>query len=108
MFPATHGWKTHSTRVSCLPARKRPIDAGLRPADLDSRASHPEHANSNLVSHSRKRAARLVAIAIAASYKSQAGNAAAEKWAVRLVAVNRKPRATSQHSRKNEVSAKRG
>ena len=34
------------TRVSGLPARKRPIDVGLRAVNLDNRASHPKVADS--------------------------------------------------------------
>ena len=68
-FPADLSASPLFTRVSGQPTRKRPIDAGLRPEDLDNRA-HLKGADSNSASHSKKRVVCLIAVAIAANHKS--------------------------------------
>ena len=45
-FPGSLPASPVFTRAPDLPARKRPMDAGWRPADLDSRTLHPECAGS--------------------------------------------------------------
>ena len=53
-FPGSLPASPVFTRAPDLPARKRPIDAGWRPADLNSRTLHPECAGSSSTSRNRK------------------------------------------------------
>ena len=53
-FPGSLSASPLFTRVSGLPAGKRPIDAGLRPVNSAGQASHPKDADSNSTTLSLK------------------------------------------------------